>query len=151
LPATTLVLLPGLDGTGKLFSKFVSAVTPALNATIVRYPTDQLLSYDDLFPLVVDATPPAQPFILLAESFSTPLAVRLASTNPANLKALIACAGFVKSPLRGWLRSMKRFVQSPLFCIPPPRFVLEHFLIGGQAPRELQGEIRRTLRSVSRK
>jgi pimeloyl-[acyl-carrier protein] methyl ester esterase len=149
LPSTTLVLLPGLDGTGNLFANFVSALKPSLDARIVRYPTHRLLTYTDLFSFVLDAVPQTQPFVLLAESFSTPLAVRLAATNPANLKGLVICAGFIRNPLRGWLGLMGGLVHPFLFRIPPPRFVINHFLIGEHAPRELQEEVRRTLRSVS--
>lgn len=77
LPPRTLVLLPGLDGTGNLFAKFVSTVTPNLDARIVRYPTDRPLSYADLLSTVVDTIPREEPFVLLAESFSTPLAVTI--------------------------------------------------------------------------
>jgi pimeloyl-ACP methyl ester carboxylesterase len=149
LPSTTLVLLPGLDGTGNLFANFVSALTPTLNTRIVRYPTDRFLSYADLFSFVVDAVPQTQPFVLLAESFSTPLAARLAATSPASLKGLVICAGFIRNPVRGWLRHMKTLVRPSFFRIPPPRFVIEHFLIGAHAPRELRDDVRRTLRSVS--
>jgi pimeloyl-[acyl-carrier protein] methyl ester esterase len=149
LPSTTLVLLPGLDGTGKLFANFVSALTPRLDTRIVRYPTDRLLSYADLFSFVVDAIPQTQPFVLLAESFSTPLAVRLAATKPAGLKGLVICAGFIRNPVRGWLRHMKTLVHPFFFRIPPPRFVIEHFLIGAHAPRELRDDVLHTLRSVS--
>jgi len=128
---------------------FASAVTPSLDVRIVRYPANRPLSYADLISLVVDALPRSQRFVLLAESFSTPLAVMLASKHPANLKGLIICAGFVRNPLRGWLRCMKSFVWPSLFRIPPPRFVLEHFLVGALAPRELKDDVRRTLRSVS--
>jgi pimeloyl-ACP methyl ester carboxylesterase len=145
----TLVLLPGLDGTGDLFADFVSALTPNLDARIVRYPKDRLLSYADLFSFVVSAIPENQPFVLLAESFSTPLAVRLAATNPASLKGLVICAGFIRNPVRGWLRQMKALVQPFLFRIPPPRLVIEHFLIGAQASCELRDAVHRTLRSVS--
>lgn len=149
MPSTTLILLPGLDGTGNLFANFVSALTPGLDTRIVRYPTDRLLSYTDLFSFVVDAVPATQPFVLLAESFSTPLAVRLAATNPASLKGLVICAGFIRNPVRGWLRHMKTLIHPSVFRNPPPRFVIEHFLIGAHAPRELRDDVRRTLRSVS--
>jgi pimeloyl-ACP methyl ester carboxylesterase len=149
LPPTTLVLLPGLDGTGNLFTNFVASLPPSVDARIVRYPTDQDLSYADLFSLVVDAIPQTQPFVLLAESFSTALAVGLAATNPASLKGLIICAGFVRNPVRGWLRHMKTLVHPSLFRIPLPRFVIDHFLIGPHAPRELREDVPRTLRSVS--
>jgi pimeloyl-ACP methyl ester carboxylesterase len=103
---------------------------------------------EELFPFVVDAIPGTQPFVLLAESFSTPLAVRLAATNPASLKGLVICAGFIRNPVRGWLRHTK-ILHTSLFRVSPPRFVIEHFLIGAHAPRELRNEVRRALRSVS--
>ncbi len=37
-----IVLLPGLDGTGLLFSRFVSALGPNFETTVVRYPEDQV-------------------------------------------------------------------------------------------------------------
>jgi pimeloyl-ACP methyl ester carboxylesterase len=149
LSPMTLVLLPGLDGTGDLFANFVSALPPNLEARIVRYPTHLLLSYSELFSFVSDAIPRTLPFVLLAESFSTPLAVMLAATDPSGLRGLIICAGFIKSPVPDWLLHMKGFVQPALFRVPPPRFALEHFLIGACAPRELRDQLRRTLRSVS--
>jgi pimeloyl-[acyl-carrier protein] methyl ester esterase len=149
LPPTTLVLLPGLDGTGNLFTNFVASLPPNLDARIVRYPTDHFLGYADLFSFVVSAIPENEPFVLLAESFSTPLAVRLAATHPASLKGLVICAGFIRNPVRGWLFRLKALVQPALFRIPPPRFVVEQFLIGAHASDELLDAVRRTLRSVS--
>jgi len=149
LASMTLVLLPGLDGTGNLFGNFASVLDPSLGARIVRYPKDRPLSYDDLLPLVVGAIPENQPFVLLAESFSTPLAVRVAATHPACLKGLVICAGFIRNPVQGWLSHMKALVQPSFFRIPPPRFVIERFLIGAHAPSDLRDEVRRTLRSVS--
>jgi pimeloyl-ACP methyl ester carboxylesterase len=145
----TLVLLPGLDGTGDLFRNFLLALPPSLDARVVHYPADRFFTYAELFPLVVDAIPKTRPFVLSAESFSTPLAVKLAATNPSNLKGLIVCAGFIKNPVAGWLLRMKAFARPSFFRVRPPRFVLEHFLIGAHAPRELLDVVRHTLRSVS--
>ena len=144
-----LVLLPGLDGTGDLFESFVSALPLNLKPKVVRYPADRFLTYEELFPFVIDAIPGAQPFVLLAESFSTPLAVRLAATNPSNLTALIICAGFIKNPMPGWLWWMKALVRPSVFRVPPPRIVLEYFLIGAHAPRSLRDALRRALRLVA--
>ena len=44
---------------------------------------------------------------------------------------------------------MKTLVHPFFFRISPPRFVIEHFLIGAHAPRELRDDVRRTLRSIS--
>src|ERR1700733_7124492 len=82
LPSETkLVLLPGLDGTGELFSAFVAALAGEFETEAVRYPTEQCLSYAELEDFVRAACPISGPFLLLAESFSTPLAIKYAASN----------------------------------------------------------------------
>jgi hypothetical protein len=41
----SLVLLPGLDGTGRLFSEFVRVMGSEIDAQIVAYPKDEPLGY----------------------------------------------------------------------------------------------------------
>jgi hypothetical protein len=82
LPA--LVLLPGLDGTGKLFAEFVKLLDPGVCAMVVAYPPDQPLGYEELDALVrgiLDKPRRDQRYVLLGESFSGPLAIRSASTG----------------------------------------------------------------------
>jgi pimeloyl-[acyl-carrier protein] methyl ester esterase len=97
-----LVLLPGLDGTGKLFSEFVNSLGSSVDSRIVAYPKDQPLGYDELEALVMAAIPRNQPFVLLGESFSGPLAIRIAARAPAGLAAVILSASFAKNPFP-WL------------------------------------------------
>src|SRR5215472_16577009 len=93
-----LVLLPGLDGTGELFADFVAALPPTIEATVIAYPAREFLTYAELSPLVRDQVAHLGPFVLLGESFSSPLAATLAGSRPANLAGLIICAGFVSNP-----------------------------------------------------
>lgn len=58
-------------------------------SVIVSYPPDQSLGYRDLAHLVRSRLPKDEPFILLAESFSGPIALALAADPPPQLKALI--------------------------------------------------------------
>jgi pimeloyl-[acyl-carrier protein] methyl ester esterase len=44
----TLVLLPGLDGTGKLFAEFLKALDSRVSANVVPYAPDVPLGYDEL-------------------------------------------------------------------------------------------------------
>ena len=44
----TLVLLPGMDGTGVFFKDFTAALQPDFNPVIVRYPNDPSLGYAGL-------------------------------------------------------------------------------------------------------
>lgn len=42
---TCLVLLPGMDGTGSLFSDFVAALGELVKPVVVDYPLEQVLDY----------------------------------------------------------------------------------------------------------
>ena len=97
-----MVLLPGLDGTGDLFVDFIAALPESWTATTVTFPADRFLTYTDLRPFAATAVSQLERFVLVAESFSAPLAVWYAATNPPNLEAIVICAGFVRNPLHGW-------------------------------------------------
>lgn len=91
----TLILLPGMDGTGELFADFVKQLPGWIEPRVVSYPRERKLSYDQLLLTVESVVPAAESFVVLAESFSAPLAVRFAARDPNRLEALILCAGFV--------------------------------------------------------
>jgi hypothetical protein len=44
----TLILLPGLDGTGTLFDAFVAALGTESNVKVVSYPITEPLDYSEL-------------------------------------------------------------------------------------------------------
>jgi pimeloyl-ACP methyl ester carboxylesterase len=50
---------------------------------------DQALRYDELLPLVLEHLPTDRPFVVLGESFSGPLAIRIAAVRPPCLRALV--------------------------------------------------------------
>jgi len=102
--APCLVLLPGLDGTGRMFAPFVDRTPHKLDVVVVSYPGEQQLGYDELFELVRDQLPEGRPFYILGESFSGPLAVRVAAMQPADLRGVILCASFVTSPTPWYIR-----------------------------------------------
>lgn len=143
-----LVLLPGLDGTGELFVDFVATLPDSWTATTVTYPTDRFLRYADLRPFVGAAVPQLERFVVVAESFSTPLALWYAATNPPNLAAVVICAGFVGSPVHGWSGTLKALARPWLFRLKPPRIIVEHFLLGQNAPPDLLQKLRHALQRV---
>lgn len=145
-----LVLLPGMDGTGDLFADFVQALPNEFETEIVRYPTDFFLSYSELMPLVHSTTSPSEPFVLVAESFSTPLAIRYAATNPPKLKGVVLCAGFATSPVRGWRSSLCAQLSRILFNLPLPKSVVRFFLVGWDAQPSLVFAVLKSIASVRR-
>jgi len=145
---TKLLLLPGMDGTGDLFAGFVEAFPDEFETEIVSYPTDVFLSYSELMPLIHSATPPTEPFVLVAESFSTPLAIQYAATNPPNLKGLVLCAGFVTSPVRGWLLFFCSLLSPVLIRPSLPMWVVRLLLVGATAPQPLLAAVSTAVSSV---
>jgi pimeloyl-ACP methyl ester carboxylesterase len=144
----TIVLLPGMDGTGKLFSEFVAALPESLGTVTVRCPANERLSYGELEDVVRTALPTSEPFLLLAESFSTPLAIRCAATHPPNLAGIVVCAGFASSPVVGLRRFVGRLLAPHLFHLPLPSFAAKRWLIGPDAPSSLLSAVRDAISSV---
>lgn len=143
-----LVLLPGMDGTGRLFADFIAALGGAFHTLVVSYPPDGSLSYAELEQLARSANSVPEPFVLLAESFSTPVAIRWAANAPDNLKGLVLCAGFVSSPLTG-LRRLAALTLGPiLFRWNPPSVVVRWLLVGRGADSSLPSAIRAPLSEV---
>jgi pimeloyl-[acyl-carrier protein] methyl ester esterase len=147
--AKNLVLLPGLDGTGQLFAGFLAALPDTFIATAVAYPTNDFLSYTELRPFVAEAVPRSDPFVLLAESYSTPVALAYATSNPPNLAAVIISTGFVFKPVGGWSQLAKAIAQPWFFRMNAPSWVLECALIGRGAPPALIQKLHQVLQLVS--
>lgn len=97
-PPITLVLLPGMDGTGLLFSDFISALTGEAKTITVSYSADQPYDYSELETVARSFLPKNQPFVLLGESFSGPIAISIAASCPPGLVGLILCSSFARNP-----------------------------------------------------
>ncbi|MFG6413647.1 alpha/beta fold hydrolase [Roseateles sp. DC23W] len=95
---TTLVLLPGLDGTGLLFQPLLAQLPPSSCPVVVSYPADPDVDYDRLTELAAQALPPQGRVVVLGESFSGPVAMRLAAAQPQRVQALVLCCSFVRNP-----------------------------------------------------
>ena len=76
---TAIVLLPGLDGTGTLFRPLLAHLPSPLRPIVVAYPGNEKLGYDALRQRVMAALPTEEPFVILGESFSGPLALMAAA------------------------------------------------------------------------
>ncbi len=143
-----ILLLPGMDGTGKLLLDFSHALAPDMRREISIYLSDKVLSYEDLAKLVRYLCDDPEPFVLLAESFSTPLAIRIAAEKPANLKALILCAGFAASPARGLTRWLGWILAPALMRRELTGSTIRSWLIGADAPEPLVMAVREAMSSV---
>ena len=144
-----LVLLPGLDGTGDLFRNFLDELPGGYDRSVVRYPSD-LSSYADLEPIVRGAIPPIRGYVLLAESFSSPLAIKIASTHPGYFCGLILCGGFAASPVHGPLRAAIGLTAPWLSRWGQYELAIRRFLAGPNASEDLIEQIGKAIRKVPR-
>src|SRR5450631_2350467 len=113
---TTLVLLPGLDGTGSLFAPLIQELPEWMEPRVVVYPRDRCLGYADLDVLVNAALPVDRPYVLLGESFSGPIAIRVAAAQPAGLIGVILVCSFARNPypLFAWAQGVADRVSPDL-------------------------------------
>jgi pimeloyl-[acyl-carrier protein] methyl ester esterase len=132
-----LVLLPGLDGTGRLFEPLLQSLPTDYIASVVSYPPNECLSYHELEVEVRKALPTDRAFVIIAESFSGPLAVMIAATPPPQLQAVVLSTSFISNPVPSLLRFSRFFISPLWFRIHSPRSLLKQFLIGRDCPEHL--------------
>ena len=142
----TLVLLPGMDGTGALFEPFIAALGNARSIAVVSYPTSgDSQTYACLRDLAALALPPEGPLVLLGESFSGPIAILLAAANPKRVVGVVLCCTFVRNPRPG-LRWLSGLASTPIPL--PPSAILKAMLFGRFATPRLVGMLREALTKV---
>ena len=95
----TVVLLPGMDGTGRLFKPFVKLLPQRVGVRIINYPGHVYLNYEQLASRVRNELPAGEPFIIVAESYSGPIALTLAAQPVGGLLAVVLVSSFVSRPL----------------------------------------------------
>jgi pimeloyl-ACP methyl ester carboxylesterase len=128
-----LVLLPGLNGSSSLFAPLLAQLGD-LPCSVLELPHHGPQSHDNLAKALGDQLGET-PFVLLGESFSGPLAFRLALRPPSAMKGLILAASFLSPP----------HPLLPLACrlpipanLPAPAWLLRWLCIEDAAPAVLQ-------------
>jgi pimeloyl-ACP methyl ester carboxylesterase len=146
-PPLLTLLLPGLEGTGQLFSRFVSATDGTLELRTLAYPRDRFLDYAALEELAAREIPSDRPFALLGESFSGPLALRLAAKAPPGLVAVVLVTTFHRKPAAPLFRRLSLLAPA-FFRMPLPPHAVRLLLAGSDAPDDIVAEVRSSVASV---
>lgn len=134
-----------MDGTGLLSCGAASALLRhGVDVESVSYPPEVALGYGELERLVRHRLEVTNPQILIAESFSGPLAIRLVSRLRRRLCALVLVATFARPPAFSTLR----FVPRALFSQSPPRWAIRKFMLGQDAPSKLVTEVKYAIDQV---
>jgi len=145
---TTLVLLPGLDGTEIFFGPLLRHLPSWIEPVVIVYPTSGNNDYkEDLLPIVMSKVAHLKSFVVLGWSFGGPLALMLASQCPAQVLGVILCGSFVTPPTPG-LVPFRFAISGPLIAIVRATR-RARLLIPGYATTELRHAKAITWRRVS--
>jgi len=138
---THIILLPGMDGTARLFDRFIAAAPPQLSLLPIALPAEAS-NYEELTDRVA-AMLPAGRLVLIAESFSGPLAIAL--TERRAISGLILCNSFITAPRA---RAFRWGAVPAMFKSPPPLFLLRRYLLGNRADDAIVGAMASAVASV---
>lgn len=136
----SLVLLPGLDGTARLFSGFVAQLGREAAVIPCALPERQSQSFDELTHWAVAQLPPGR-IVLLGESYSSAIAVRVAAAVPDRVAALILTAPFDHPPVPSLAAPFLRLFAPFAVSFAPPTAAIRKMLTGPDASPELVADV----------
>lgn len=144
---TSLVLLPGLDGTDVFFRPLLGALPPWVNPRVICFPPAGANAYPDLLRIVRESLSDLPACYVLGSSFSGPLALMLAAAEPMKVRGVILSATFVRPPRPIYVRLRFAAVSPVIWVIRACRRI-PVWLSGGRNDR-LRRDKSETWRRVS--
>ena len=141
-------MLPGFDGSGRLFASLCALLADEFETLVLSYPPDEMLSYDELENRFKHDLP-TTPYVILGESFGGPLALRLSRHADENLKGIILCVTFVTNPRPMLSKLFEPVLQPKYFKMDTPAWYIRYFLLGGVSDHELIEKIQVSNRELT--
>ncbi|MGI0117480.1 alpha/beta fold hydrolase [Zooshikella sp. RANM57] len=146
-----LILLPGLDGTGLLFKDLIAELPTNCIIQTICYPASQVQTFKEHVQYVLENLPSNESFILLAESFSGPVAIEVLKARSHQIEKAFFVASFAKPPRPMLLSLISKLPLSMLLKWHIPDFLIRYFCLGKNAPTEIVKHFRRTVDAVDPK
>lgn len=143
--ASHLHLLPGLDGTGRLFRGFTQFVTATNSTRVLPLPVHTKQDYESLANEIANDIGRTSPTVVVAESFSGPIAIKIASRYPDSVIGVVLVATFVTPPVP---KVAKFAPWEFLFRVPLPGFAARRFMLGASASDELVQALQLSVRET---
>ncbi len=138
LSGRTIVFLPGLDGTGISFAPLASQLPQDVRVRVIRYPAHRQLDFEETVQCAKIQMPAnLKHAVMIAESFSGPVAIALIGSGQIAPACLILCATFARYPRPLLLKALRFVPLEPLLRLPWPPAILKHVVEGGQENADL--------------
>ncbi len=129
--------MPGLDGTGISFEPLRRFLPHNIAATVIRYPSDRLLSFADTVDCAFEQIAGEQD-IIVAESFSGPVAIALLGSGRVKAKGVLLCATFARLPKRFAFLNMNALPLEFGFRAPFQNLLLRYFIGNAKKRQSLE-------------
>ena len=140
--ATPIIILPGMDGTGELLTALADQLALHRPVQLLAYPRDEPLNYAQLTTYVVERAP-NRPFVILGESFSGPIAIEVAATDPRAV-GLVLASSFARHPLPAQFAAFTRLLDLRWL----PKRLIATALMGSTATPELTARLHQVLAAL---
>lgn len=125
-----IVLLPGLDGSGRMFRPFLEQLPLNYKVSVIAYPGDRHIPFQELVDFILDQLAENQPLLLVGESYSGPVIAALSQQSQLNICGLVFVATFAKFP-GSFIKTLSRMLPlSLLFRFRPPAAFIRHYCFG---------------------
>lgn len=141
-----LVMLPGMDGTGALFGPLLAQLSD-VDTEVVALPREGPQDYPFLTEWVRERLP-GEDFMILAESFSGPIAARLTRDAGSALKGVIFVGSFLSTPSPLAISIARLLPIHQLARVPGASLFHRLLFLGPDADRETVTLFRRVIDDV---
>lgn len=145
-----VIILPGLDGTAILREPFAKQLAEALHLPVhvIPFPPDRYCTYEDVQNWVEEHLPVEEPFALVGESFSGPIALRISLKRREQVWALVLVGTYVTNPWPFPSSLMRPFIRPLLFRVPPPPGLIRKFIVASTAADDLMPLFQKVVRQM---
>lgn len=143
----TLVLVPGLDGTGEFFKPFLD-IYGRDRVQVIPLPQEGPQDYAALTEYVAQRLPVDRDYVLLGESFGGPIVANLALRGLPHMQGVVFVASFLKPPA-WWATTLG--LMLPLELTVPTRLgrmIMRALLAGPQASAKTMDWVQGVIGSV---
>jgi pimeloyl-[acyl-carrier protein] methyl ester esterase len=141
---TAIVLLPGMDGTGEFLKPLAEQLSRHRPVVVVAYPADRVQNYDQLVSCARERLSHDR-VVVLGESFSGPIAIELAATDP-RVVGLVLASSFARHPLPTQLAALTKLLDLKWM----PIGIIIAALLGSSATPKLRERLRDVLAALPR-
>jgi pimeloyl-[acyl-carrier protein] methyl ester esterase len=122
-----LLFMPGIDGTGISFEPLRQFLPANIETTVIRYPAEKDLSFEETVDSACEQIT-QDPDVVLAESFSGPVAVVLIGLGLLNARGLILSATFARTPRPFLMKILSLLPVGSILKLPFPNSWLRYFI-----------------------